>query len=150
MTAQKLITFLFLLLGFYTLQSQVGYTDQYYGARGNRMRQAQQNGKEVTPPTPEEIVDLQMPKLTEALGLDDFEQAVVYSILVKFARKHSELQILQLPKDKMREALEAIKESQQDELEAGLPPSKYQLLVDLQENGFKKQKNRKKKKKSQN
>lgn len=129
------------------MQGQVGYTDQYYGAgNGRRMRQPPPNSREVKPLTPVEIVEKQMPRLTEELSLDEFEQAVISSILTKYAKKQTELQILQLPQDKMREAMEEMKEQQQKELKAGLPDEKYQLLVDLQENGFGKRKSRKKKK----
>ena len=140
-----LITFALLAAGLLSTSAQVGYTDQYYGAGNRGMRQPPRE-REVKPLTPEEIVAQQMPKLTEALELDDFEQAILSSILTKYAKKQSELIILELPREKMRESLEQLKEEQQKELETSLPADKYEKLVALQKKGFKKRKAKKRKK----
>lgn len=144
MLAKKSILLLFFVLAALGLNAQVGYTDQYYGAGNRGMRQSPR--EEAKPLTPEEVVAQQMPKLTEALELDEFEQAILSSVLTKYAKKHSELIILQLPNDKMREAMDQLKKDQQAELESSLPAEKYKMLVELQENGFKKRKGKKRKK----
>jgi tRNA A37 N6-isopentenylltransferase MiaA len=103
------------------------------------------------PKTAEELVEEQMPKITEALELNDFEQAVVSSILTKYVQQRIELQILELPEDKAREAYEKIADDQKAELEQGLPPDKFNGLMDIMENGYnskKVKKDRKKKKKT--
>lgn len=145
MFKNHLFSFLFLAIGLVSAHGQVGYTNQYYGA-GNRGVRQPPREREVKPLTPEEIVAQQMPKLTEALELDEFEQAILSSVLTKYAKKHSELIILELPPEKMKESLEQIKKDQQQELEASLPPDKYEKLVTLQEKGFKKRKAKKRKK----
>ena len=97
--------------------------------------------------TAEELVADEMPRITEALELNDFEQAVVSSILTKYVQQRIELQILKLPKDQTLAALEKIAENQNLELKQGLPADKYEAFVELQENGYKGKKKRKKKKK---
>ena len=87
-----------------------------------------------------------MPKIIEALELNDFEQAVVSSILTKYVQQSIELQLLKLPADKTREATEKIRENQKEELKAGLPEDKFNQLVELQKEGYKKIKKKKKKK----
>ncbi len=103
--------------------------------------------KEEGPKTAEELVEEQMPKISEALELTDFEQAVVSSILTKYVQQRIELQILELPREDTMRALEKIAENQNNELQAGLPPEKYEAYLDLQENGFKKSRKKQKKKK---
>jgi hypothetical protein len=98
--------------------------------------------------TAEEMVANEMPKITEAIGLNDFEQAVVSSILTKYVQQRIELQILDLGPEKTREAYEIMRTKQEEELKAGLPEEKYNALLDYQENGFKKAKKKKKKKKN--
>ena len=86
-------------------------------------------------------------EITEALELNAFEEAVVSSVLTKYTQQRIELQILQLPKDKAREAYEKIAENQERELKQGLPPEKFEAFMELAENGFKAKKKKKKKKK---
>ncbi|MHA7862777.1 hypothetical protein [Flagellimonas marinaquae] len=102
--------------------------------------------KEETPPTAEEIVDSQMPSITEALELDPFEQAVVRTSLVQSVQQRIELQILQLEPLKMNEEMQKIKRRQDAELKAGLPEDKFEAFMELQENQFKAKKKKKKKK----
>lgn len=97
--------------------------------------------------TAEEIVNREMPRIIEAIELNDFEQAVVSSILTKYVQQSIELQILKLPADKAREAAEKISKNQKEELQAGLPEEKYNKLVELQKQGYKKLKKQKKKQK---
>ncbi|HMB61441.1 MAG TPA: hypothetical protein VKN36_00110, partial [Eudoraea sp.] len=89
----------------------------------------------------------EMPRLTEALELNEFEQAVVSSILTKYVQQSIELQLLKLDPDKTREGMDNIRTKQNAELEAGLPEEKFNAIKELQENGFKKKKEKKKKKK---
>ncbi len=150
-----------MLLGIFftdTLVAQYGYGNPYgygYGNRYGRQRsivpQAQAPPKEEKPLTSEEIVDLQMASISEALALNPFEEAVVRTTLIKSVQQRIELSILQLEENKMREEVEKIKVRQDEELKLGLPEDKYQAFMELQENQFKtnkiKKKNKKKKRK---
>ena len=83
------------------------------------------------------------------MSLDPFEEAVVRSVLVKSVQKRMELQIMQLEPQKMREEFEKTIKQQDAELEASLPPEKYQIYKEMRENpGKAKRKQKKKKKKS--
>ena len=88
-----------------------------------------------------------MPKISEVLDLNAFEEAVVNSILTKYVQKRIELQILELPKDQTNEAMEKIAKDQTRELEQGLPKEKFEAYLELQKHGFNSKKIRKKKKK---
>jgi len=140
------------------ISAQYGYGSPYgYGSRsmyGRRSAIPQagptENTKEETPPTAEEIVDEQMPSITEAIGLDPFEQAVVRTSLVQSVQQRIELQILELEPLKIKEEVEKIKRRQDAELKAGLPEDKYEAFMELQENHFKAKKKKKKKKKMKN
>ena len=101
------------------------------------------------PKTSEEIVDDQMPSITEALVLNDFESAVVSSILKKYVQERIEAQILKLPPEKMSETFKNISDRQDEELKMSLPPEKYQGFLDLMKDGINKtiKKNKKKKRK---
>jgi hypothetical protein len=103
--------------------------------------------KDETPPTAEEIVDAQMPSITEELTLDPFEQAVVRTALVQSVQKKIEIQILELEPLKTKEEFEKIDRNTQEELKMGLPEDKYKAFVALQENSFKADKKKKKKNK---
>lgn len=153
----KTLVFLTFLLGVLStsdLMAQYGYGSPYgYGSRyGRQQSMVPQAGpteskKDETPPTAEEIVDEQMPSITEALALDPFEQAVVRTSLVQSVQQRIELQILQLEPLKMKEEVEKIEKRQNDELKAGLPEDKYNAFIELQENRFNAKKTKKKKKK---
>lgn len=127
-----------------------------YGGRG-RSSIPQAGPTETKAPEPKtaaQIVDGEMPKITETLGLDPFETAVLSTTLKKYVQERIELQILKLTPDKMREAFEKITLRQDEELKAGLPPEKYEAFVKMQKDGvakmqreFKKSQKRKKKKK---
>lgn len=102
------------------------------------------------PKTAEELVAAEMPKIKEALELNPFEEAVVSSVLTKYVQQRIELQILALPAEQTREAHERIAENQKADLQQGLPEEKFELFMELMENGFdtkKAKKERKKKKK---
>lgn len=133
-----------------TLTAQFGYGNPYgrYGRQRSIVPQAGgQPTQKQDPLTAEEIVDGQMPSITEALSLNPFEEAVVRTTLVKSVQQSIELQILELDQDKMKEAVEKIRERQEEELKAGLPEDKYNAFLELQENRFKTKKKKKKKKK---
>ena len=153
------ITLLVGILGFNEISAQYGYGSPYgYGSRSlyGRGRTAipqagpVDNQKEETPPTAEEIVDGQMPSITEALELDPFEQAVVRTALVQSVQQRIELQILQLEPLKMKSEVEKIKRRQDAELKAGLSEDKFNAFMELQENRFKAKKKKKRKKKKKN
>jgi hypothetical protein len=90
-----------------------------------------------------------MSSITEALVLNDFESAVVNSILKKYVQERIEAQILKLPPEKMSETFKNISDRQDEELKMSLPPEKYQAFLDLIEDGVSKtiKKNKKKKRK---
>ncbi|MGB3150178.1 MAG: hypothetical protein WBB27_05900 [Maribacter sp.] len=123
-----------------------------YGRQRSAVPQAQVAPKEEEPKTAEELVDDQMPSIAEAWELNDFEVAVMSSVLNKYVQERIEAQILKLPPEKMREVYEKITERQDEELKAGLPIEKYEAFVDLQKNGVAKtlKKKKKKRKKDKN
>ena len=143
-----------LLLTGVELQAQYGYGGggYGYGGRGTYGRgrssipQAQEPQKEPENLTAEEIVDKEMPAIAGALELNEFETAVLSSVLKKYVQERIEMQILKLSPDKMREKMEEITARQDEELKAGLPLEKYEAFVELQKNGVAK-KNKEKKKK---
>lgn len=145
----KKLIFLFILVlsGTQLLSAQMGRYGTYGPQRSAIPRGPEAPAKEEEPKTAEELVAAEMPKITEELELNDFEQAVVSSILTKYVQQRIELQILNLPKDQTMAALEKIAHEQDLELKQGLPEEKYEAFVELQENGFKGKKKRKKKKK---
>lgn len=153
-----ILLFLFLIISSLNLSAQYGYGRGGYGygsggygsgyGRGRRsIPQAEIPDKKPDPKTAEQIVDSEMPKISEAIGLSEFEQAVVSSILTTSIRKRMELGILELEADKTREALEKIYKTQDEDLKASLTEEKYNAFVKLQEAGFKTSKKKKKKKK---
>lgn len=118
-----------------------------YGRQRSAIPQAQETPKEPEPKTAEQLVNDEMPSITEALGLNDFEQAVLSSVLKKYVQERIEAQILKLPPDKMREVYENITKRQDEELKAGLPLEKYEAFVALQQEGVAKTLKKKKKEK---
>lgn len=124
-----------------------------YGSQRNTIPQAQETPKEVEPKTAEQLVDDEMPSISEALGLNDFEQAVLSSVLKKYVQERIEAQILKLPPEKMVEVYENITKRQDEELKSGLPIEKYEAFVALQKEGVAKtlkKKKKEKRKKSKN
>jgi hypothetical protein len=169
-----LVALFALLLTGVELQAQYGYGGGRgygyggggygYGGRGggygrgrSAIPQAQEIQKEPENLTAEEIVDNEMPSITAALELNEFETAVLSSVLKKYVQERIEMQILKLTPDKMREKMENITKRQDEELKAGLPIEKYEAFVELQKNGVaktnkekkKKEKRQKKKKKTE-
>ncbi len=137
-----------LLLSVTFASAQYGYgygNPYYYGRNRSVVPQGPEPEKEVKPRTADEIVAAEMPKITEVLELNEFEQAVLSTILTKYVRQSIELQILNLDADQMREGMEKIRINQKAELKAGLPEDKFNILMELQENGMKKVKKKKKK-----
>ena len=131
-----------------SLEAQYGYGYRNgYGRQRAAIPQADTTPKKEDPLTAEEIVAREMPKLAEALELNEFENAVVSSILTKYVQQSIELRLLKLDADKTREAMEKIRINQKAELQAGLPEDKYEALVKIQQEGYKKKKKEKKKKK---
>lgn len=148
------LVFLGFLLGVFSvneLVAQYGYGSPYYGGMYGRQRSSipqagpTASNKTETPPTAQEIVDGQMPMISEALGLDPFEEAVVRTTLIQSVQQRIELQILQLEPLKMKEEFEKIDKSQDEALKAGLPEDKYKAFIELQDNGFNPKKKKKRK-----
>jgi len=138
---------LFALLTGVEIQAQYGYGSGYgYGRGRSTIPQAQTPEKEPENLTAEEIVDNEMPAIASALELNEFETAVLSSVLKKYVQERIEMQILKLTPDKMREKMEKITERQTEELKAGLPIEKYEAFVELQKNGVAKTNKEKKKK----
>jgi len=117
------------------------------GRQRSAIPRTQHNPEPPKPKTSEEIVDDQMPSITEALVLNDFEAAVVSSILKKYVQERIEAQILKLPPEKMGEVFKNIAERQDEELKQSLPPEKYDGFLNLMKDGVNKtiKKNKKKK-----
>jgi len=135
-----------------------GYGSGYgygYGRQRSAVPRIEEERKEAEPMTADQIVDAEMPGIAEALELNEFETAVLSSILKKYVQERIEMQILKLDADQMRAGMEKITKKQDEELKAGLPIEKYEAFVEMQKNGLqktkkekKKEKKRKKKKKS--
>lgn len=119
------------------------------GRQRSAIPRAQHAPEPPKPKTSEEIVDDQMASISEALVLNDFESAVVSSILKKYVQERIEAQILKLPPEKMGEVFKNIAERQDEELKQSLPPEKYDGFLNLMKDGVNKtiKKNKKKKKK---
>ena len=162
-----IIVFCSIMLMGAELQAQYGYGGRGgygnrggYGSRGgygrqrNTIPQAQTPQKEPVPLTAEQIVDNEMPSISEALDLNPFETAVLSSTLKKYVQQRIEMQILELTPEQMREGMEKITKNQEKELKAGLPLEKFEAFVELQKKGVKKtqkeKKRKRKKKKSKN
>ena len=142
--------FCFLILGITNVEAQYRRGYPYSGRQGSIVPQAHDPAPEPKNLTAEEMVEKQMPKITEAAELNDFEQAVVASILTKSFQQTIELQILELDANTTKEKLQQIKKNQEEELKAGLPEEKFNIIMDIQEKGFNKAKKKKKKKKKKN
>ena len=148
---KKLIFILaFIVAGTQLASAQMGRYGTFGPQRSSLPRGPEGPTKEEEPKTAEELVAEQMPKISEAMELNDFEQAVVSSILTKYVQKRIELQILNLPKEQSMAAYEKIAEDQDRELKQGLPAEKYEAFLELQKNGFKGQKKKKRQKKKKN
>ncbi|WP_405415612.1 hypothetical protein [Maribacter sp. Asnod1-A12] len=156
----KVIALLLILLGSSEIYAQYGYGNSRYGSQsgygygrqGSSIPSAQTPAEAPKPKTAEELVDDEMPRITEALALNEFEQAVLSSVLKKYVQERIEAQILKLPPEKMAEVYENITKRQDEELKAGLPLEKYEAFVALQKDGvsktIKKNKKKEKRKKS--
>ncbi|WP_297702560.1 hypothetical protein [uncultured Eudoraea sp.] len=143
------LAFLFLVVVIPEVNAQYGYnnrTNNRYSSTRSQIPRVGQYDREPENLTAEEIVERIMPKITEAIELNDFEQAVVTSILTKYVQQSIELQILELPANKTKEAGEKIRENQKEELKAGLPEDKFNQLMEFQKEGYNKMKKKKKKK----
>ena len=145
---KKLILFLTLsLIGIFSIHAQMGRYGAFDSGRTSIPRGPGPEAQKEDPKTAEELVADQMPRITEALELNDFEQAVVSSILNKYVQQRIELQILELPPEQVKEAYEKISANQDAELKQGLPQEKYEGFMELIENGGKTKKAKKDKKK---
>ncbi len=158
MKKTRIIILLGLLVGTFStdcLFAQYGYGNRNgygngYGRRQSTLPQTQETPKKQEPITAEGVVDDQMPSITEILGLNPFEEAVVRTTLIKSVQQRIELQILELEPPKMKEEYDKIVATQNEELKAGLPEDKYEAFQELQKNNFKAKKDKKKKKKKKN
>ncbi|MFC4097792.1 hypothetical protein [Euzebyella saccharophila] len=146
------LTFIFLVVFGLEIQAQYGYGygsgyGYGYGRQRNAIPQVEHTPKEPEPKTAEQIVDGEMPNITEALDLNEFESAVLSSILKKYVQKRIEMQILELTPEQMREGMEKITKAQDEELKAGLPLDKYEAFVEMQKKGIQKTRKEKKREK---
>ncbi len=141
------LSILVLFLCFPVLQAQYGYGNGNYGRRQSAIPRTEEPEKKIEPKTAEQIVESEMPHISEALDLNEFENAIVRSTLIKYVQEGIELQLLKLGPDKTKEGIEKIALKQNEELKAGLPEEKYEKLVALQKEGYNKIKRKKKEKK---
>ncbi len=143
------LTFCTLLVVAFKMQAQF---NNGYGSGANGGRQGNTIPQAETPPeapkalTAEEIVDQEIPNITEVLGLNPFEEAIVKTTLTKYVQKRIELEILKLNPEKTAEAMMNLSKAQDEELKSSLPEEKYNAFVQLKENRFKTKKKKKKKK----
>ncbi|WP_298476294.1 hypothetical protein [uncultured Maribacter sp.] len=124
-----------------------GYGRGGYGRQRNSIPQVETTPKKEEPKTAAQIVDNEMPNITEALNLNEFETAVLSSVLKKYLQQRIEMQILELSPEQMRAGMEKITKNQDAELKAGLPIEKYDAFVAMQKKGIAKTKKENKKKK---
>ncbi len=143
----KFTALLLLLLGTQIITAQFRNNNRFGRQQRTAIPQAQTPPPEPEAKTADELVDEQMPKITETLELDPFEEAVVRATLVKYVQKRLELQILKLEPKKMKEEYDKLAELQKEELRAGLPEDKYVAYIDLEERRFQGKRKKKKKKK---
>lgn len=142
------LSFLILFLGVTEIvTSQMRNGARFGNQRGSQVPQAQTPPEPPKPKTADELVDEQMPRITEEIGLDPFEEAVVRSTLVKYVQKRLELQILKLEPNKMQEEFKKLGDMQSQELKAGLPEDKFLAYQELEQRRFQGKKKKKKKKK---
>lgn len=143
----KHLTIFILLFGMVpVLQAQYS-TNGSTGRRRPIAPRSQEPIEKAEPMTADQMVAAEMPKITEALALNDFEQAVLTAILTKYVQQRIEVQILNLGPEKTHEAYENINRKQDEEFKASLPAEKYDALIEYQQNGGKKVKSKRKKKK---
>ncbi len=93
------------------------------------------------------MVAAEMPNIIKVIDLNEFEQAILTTILTKYVQQRIEAQILNLGPEKTREVFENINIKQDEELKISLPEEKYNALLEYRENGGKKVKSKKKNKK---
>lgn len=117
-----------------------------YGRQRSLAPQANTAPEPPKPKTADEMVDEQMPAIAETLELNEFESAILSSILKKYVQQRIEMQILKLSPEKMREGFDKITENQDAELKESLPLEKYEAFVEMMKNGVQKSKKEKKKK----
>tara|TARA_R110000868_G_scaffold181681_1_gene422617 strand:- start:561 stop:1013 length:453 start_codon:yes stop_codon:yes gene_type:complete len=129
------------------IRAQYGSGYGYGGRQRSAIPQAQTPQEQPKALTAEEIVDNEMPNITEVVSLNPFEEAIVRTTLTKYVQKRIELQILNLDPEKTREALDKITEEQDEELKSSLPDEKYEAFMQLQKDRFKTKKKKKKKNK---
>ncbi len=149
-TKKTLSLIIIVLLGMHFSMAQFRNGNRFGRQQRTAIPQSQTPPEEPKPKTADELVDEQMPKISETLELDPFEEAVVRSTLVKYVQKRLELQILKLEASKMKEAYAKLGEQQNEELKAGLPEDKYEAYIELEKNKFQLTKKEKKKKKKKN
>jgi hypothetical protein len=140
------ISLIVLLLSSSLSIAQFGRQNRFGRQGRTAIPQAQTPPKEPEAKTASQIVDEQMPNISETLELDPFEEAVVRSTLVKYVQKRLELQILKLEPEKTREEYKKIAKLQDEEIKAGLPEDKFKAYLELQKNRFKTKRKKKKKK----
>ena len=103
------------------------------------------------PLTAEEITELEMVKVKEALAIDPFEEAILRSILLEFTKKRIELQILKVDPKTLTESFRKLNDLENERLKTELSFATYEKLIELKERNFKKLKdNSEKKKKKKN
>ena len=153
------LSFFTILLFGTEIHAQYGYGSGGYGYGRQRssIPQATSAPEPPKPKTSEEIVDEQMPSIAETLELNDFESAVLSSILKKYVQQRIEMSILKLSPEQMAEGYEKITENQDRDIKEGLPQDKYEAFVAMMKKGLsksqkdkKKKEKKKKKKKSEN
>ena len=146
-----LITLISFLSGIPVISAQFNRNGNRFGRQsGSTLPQTQTPPPEPEAKTADQLVDEQMPKIVETIGLDPFEEAVVRTTLVKYVQKRLELQILKLEPEKMKEEFQKLAELQHEELKASLPPEKFEAYLELEKNRFQTKRKKKKKKKKKN
>ncbi len=140
------IVILLLVLGTQTVSSQVMNRNRLGAGSPGPTAQSQ---RQEEPKTAEEMIDIMMPKISESLQLNDFDGAVMRTILLKYMKKRLELRILDLPDERTRELLGQILKEEDAELKGSLSAEVYEGYKKISEEGlnWKKKEEKEKKKK---
>ena len=83
------------------------------------------------PLTAEEITELEMVKVKEALAIDPFEEAILRSILLEFTKKRIELQILKVDPKTLTESFRKLNDLENERLKTELSFATYEKLIEL-------------------
>lgn len=125
-----------------------GYGNPYsgMGRMGSSVPRMNTTAEPDAPLTAEEITELEIQKVKEAMLIDPFEEAVLRAIVLEFTKKRIELQILKVDPKTLSESFKKWNEEENERMKNELSLATYEQLIALKERNFKKSKDSPKKK----